>query len=207
MERLAENSEANSPAAYNEIFLKRAEKGIDDFDIKRWKALLKHFKGGRLVDLGCLDSMVPVIAKKKFPKAECWGIDLANEAIGHMQALYPEVIFEVGDIYKTTFPDGYFSYAVAGEVLEHLERPADFIKEAFRILKPGGILAISTPMEEAIEPGAVDGDRHLWSYAPADIRELTKEHGIPLGLRVIGSQYFPKYIYHFPNMVIWVEKN
>ena len=43
------------------------------------------------------------------------------------------------------FEDNYFDAVYAIEVLEHTPRPYDFIVEAFRVLKPGGVLIISVP--------------------------------------------------------------
>jgi len=34
---------------------------------------------------------------------------------------------------------------ISNEVLEHIPRPQDFMNEAFRVLKPGGILILTTP--------------------------------------------------------------
>lgn len=38
-----------------------------------------------------------------------------------------------------------FDGIVAGEILEHLHNPIDFLKQCHHALKPGGILALSTP--------------------------------------------------------------
>lgn len=43
------------------------------------------------------------------------------------------------------FSDNSFNYAVAAEVIEHLENPWFFIRELYRITKPGGTVIISTP--------------------------------------------------------------
>lgn len=42
-------------------------------------------------------------------------------------------------------PDLHFSAVVATEVIEHLENPWYFVRELYRITKPGGIVIISTP--------------------------------------------------------------
>lgn len=205
MIKLNKQNEKNSPQEYDRIFLEREKKGTDAFDKRRWKKLLKGYRGGRLIDLGCLDSLIPLYANTKFPHAEIWGIDLAPEAIRSMQDKYPFAMFEVADVYKTKYPDDYFGYAVAGEIMEHLEYPELFIKEAFRILRPGGILALSTPKEEAIEPGAVDGERHLWSYSEDDIRDMLVPYGT-VEMSTLGSRYFPFYKYYFPNIIAYCKK-
>ncbi len=105
----------------------------------------------------------------------------------------------------TIYPDNYFGYAVAGEILEHLEYPEKFIKETMRILRPGGTLALSTPKDELVEPGAVDKDRHLWSFSVEDIRNLLEPYG-NVDVDIMGSKYFPIYEYHFPTLIEELKK-
>ena len=204
MKQLAKENN-NTPEVYNKIFTERKDKGVDEFDLKRWQRLIKYYRGGRFIDLGCLDSLAPVLAQQKYPESEVWGIDTARKAIDAMKQQYPNVYFSTDSVYETHFPKNYFSYAVAGELMEHLEDPKRFLVEAFRILKSGGILAISTPLEEANEPGAVDSAHHLWSYSHVDMEELLRPYG-EVWIRKMGSQYFPTYKYHFPPLLAFVKK-
>jgi SAM-dependent methyltransferase len=43
------------------------------------------------------------------------------------------------------FADGEFDVVVATEVIEHVENPWHFVRELYRITKPGGAVVISTP--------------------------------------------------------------
>ena len=49
------------------------------------------------------------------------------------------------DIGVITLPKNYADTIIASEVVEHLLRPHDFLKECYRILKPNGRLIITTP--------------------------------------------------------------
>ncbi|MES2195530.1 MAG: class I SAM-dependent methyltransferase [Pseudomonadota bacterium] len=51
----------------------------------------------------------------------------------------------VADAHRLPFPDEFFSGVVMLDVLHHLERPVEFLKEASRVLKPGGRLAMIEP--------------------------------------------------------------
>ena len=206
MKRLLEGLGENSPEGYDTIFDIRSIKGVDEHDLKRWKRLVKFYRGGRFIDLGCLDSLAPVIIKEQYPKEEVWGIDVAKNAIEQMQERFPFVFYQVGDVYDTRFPDSYFSYAVCGEVMEHLDDPHKFIEETMRILKRGGTLAVSVPLGEEKEIGAVDGDRHVWSYEIEDAYELFGKYG-KVTTKITGSDYFPKYVYRWPTLYIYVQKD
>jgi SAM-dependent methyltransferase len=56
----------------------------------------------------------------------------------------------VADAHRLPFPDEAFSGVVMLDVLHHLERPIEFLKEASRVLKPGGRLAMVEPAMTAL---------------------------------------------------------
>lgn len=208
MKRLIDDLGLNSAEEYNRIFNIRALKGVDEHDLARWKRLIKFYKGGRFIDLGCLDSLAPVMIKEQYPREEVWGIDIAEEAIAEMQKRFPYkgLYYQVGDVYDTGFPDNYFAYAVCGEVMEHLDDPQRFVEETMRILKRGATLAVSVPLGEEHEHGAVDADRHVWSYDVDDAYKLFGKYG-KVTTKITGSSYFPKYIYRWPTLYIYVQKD
>ncbi len=195
----------NTPEHFNKNFVDRSKRNPDSQDMRRWKRLIKYYKGGTILDIGCLDSQILMMAESKYPAANKWGMDTSVEAIREMSEKYRKTHFVYGDAYKTKFSDNSFEYVVMGEVLEHLDRPADAIKEAFRILKRGGVLAISVPLEEAREPGACDLEYHVWSFDFNDIKQLLEPYG-KVKISRIGSEYFPVYKYHFPNILAWCWK-
>ena len=51
----------------------------------------------------------------------------------------------VADAHRLPFPDEFFAGVVMLDVLHHLERPIEFLKEASRVLRPGGRLAMIEP--------------------------------------------------------------
>ncbi len=203
MRRLKGKSVFNEPEEYYQKFLERKEKP-DQMDMRRWQVLVKSFRGGKLIDLGCLDSMVPFMAKSKYPSSEIWGLDRVEKVVKELAEAYPEIHYTYGDVYNTGFPDGYFDYVVAGELIEHLERPEDFIKEAFRILKSGGKLVLSTPREE--NEGEVDKDRHLWSFSASDIRTLARPYMKGAQIKELPSWLERRISYKHPYLICLITK-
>jgi SAM-dependent methyltransferase len=57
----------------------------------------------------------------------------------------PGVRFVCGRLSDLPFPEGFFDKILLSEVLEHLEDDLAGLREIHRILKPGGLLAISVP--------------------------------------------------------------
>jgi ubiquinone/menaquinone biosynthesis C-methylase UbiE len=55
----------------------------------------------------------------------------------------------IGDGQQMPFRDKSFDSILAGEVIEHVPNPLRFIQECGRVLKQGGILALSTPNKKS----------------------------------------------------------
>lgn len=202
MEQLTTQSDKNSPESYDEIFKNSKP---DWQDKRRWKWLMKKYKWwGSVLDLGCLFSEIPELMK--FPNLYT-GVDLAGEALKEMQKKYPHAHYKVGDIYNLPKIIKIFShnYVVLGEVLEHLDNPKKAIEEAWSVLRPGGTLAISVPLEEAREPGAVDKDRHIFSFTEEDIVNMIPGNA-DIKTKILGSRWFPKYKYAWKSLIVWAKK-
>lgn len=69
-----------------------------------------------------------------------WAMDEAGEvgAKGESQPVR-------GDALRLPFRDGTFDRIIASEVLEHLQDDATALDELFRVLKPGGRIAVTVP--------------------------------------------------------------
>jgi len=75
------------------------------------------------------------------------GVDVAEEAIDFARAHYPlpNLTFERGTCTALPHADGSFDLVVAFEVIEHLENWRELLREARRVLAPGGQFVVSTP--------------------------------------------------------------
>ncbi|MEL6150849.1 MAG: methyltransferase domain-containing protein [Chloroflexota bacterium] len=81
-------------------------------------------------------------------KAKLVGADLdwdvlekARHNVGHM----PDVTLQYANIYRMPYPDNTFDAVILSEVLEHLDDDVAGLREALRVLKPGGVVAITVP--------------------------------------------------------------
>lgn len=71
------------------------------------------------------------------------GVDGDSEGIEIAKRRFPNVRFRVGLFGDD--PPGQFDFVCSTEVVEHLYSPHELAAFCFRALKPGGILAMSTP--------------------------------------------------------------
>ncbi len=65
----------------------------------------------------------------------------AQRNVGHL----PGITLTRGNIYALPFPDDYFDGVILSEILEHIEDDVAGLREVWRVLKPGGVVAITVP--------------------------------------------------------------
>ena len=144
--------------------------------------LAKLTKGASVLDGGCgLGDWTLYFTRQGFAAV---GLDLSRKTVEQLQVRFPEATFVSGDIRRTDFPgasfDAYFSWGV----FEHFESGMqECVREAFRVLKPGGLLFVSVPLDNlrhavlgAFARPCVEGDRlrfYQWRLTRAELaREL-----------------------------------
>jgi len=65
----------------------------------------------------------------------------AQRNVGHL----PGITLTRGNIYALPFPADYFDGVILSEILEHIEDDVAGLREVWRVLKPGGVVAITVP--------------------------------------------------------------
>lgn len=107
-------------------------------------------RGAVGLDVGCGRGQLLASLSRKSPRLLV-GCDWARTAVeAARQKIFGEpprgpVVFHVCDARNLPFPDGTFDFVVCTEVLEHVEGWEKAFGELRRVLKPGGVLALSVP--------------------------------------------------------------
>jgi O-antigen biosynthesis protein len=103
------------------------------------------------------------------------GIELDQTAVGAAIRRYaaPHIDFLRGDATLLPFRTGTFGLVTAFEVLEHVPRPEDLVREAARVCGPRGVALVSTPNK------AIYSDARQYSN-PFHVREFYREEFLTL---------------------------
>jgi len=119
--------------------------------------------GDRVLDVGCGGGR-HIRQTRLLPGIDAIGIDLGAKEVQDTQRMLSELdglapqwggsVPGAGrwqtlraSVYALPFDDATFDCVIISEVLEHLHRDHDALREISRVLKPGGVLAASVPRE------------------------------------------------------------
>ena len=141
---------------------------------RRLRQIRRHKPTGRVLDVGCgpgffLDAAVEL-------GYEAWGIDPSAYAVSLARERHGERVRE-GVLESASFEPASFDLVVAQDAFEHVYSPRRFLEAAHRLLKPDGILAITTPDPTSLL-ARVSGrgwvsfkiPEHVYYWSPATIR-------------------------------------
>jgi ubiquinone/menaquinone biosynthesis C-methylase UbiE len=112
-----------------------------------------------LLDVGCGPGTITLDLAARVAPGRVVGIDAADDVVAEAERSNARgVEFRVGDVYELDFEDESFDVVHAHQVLQHLTDPIAALREAGRVLRSGGTLAVR------------DSDYGAFAWAPADPR-------------------------------------
>lgn len=79
----------------------------------------------------------------------------------------------IGDAQRLPFRDGSVDTILATELIEHLPQPQQFLKEARRLLRAGGVLIVSAPFMEPVH----EEPRDFRRFTEYGLRGIVEENG------------------------------
>ncbi len=134
-----------------------------------------------IIDLGTADGRMLHSIKEKFPESRCIGVEFNQELVNFGKSHFPEIEIVQGDIQVLDFSDKSFDSVLLTAVIEHVPDPEKVVSEAYRILKPGGILVLTSPDPFweylATKVGHLKDGQHNRVMTLSQLSNLIKQNG------------------------------
>jgi len=152
--------------------------------IKRLKEITggfsKYRKTNRLLDVGCGAGLLLQAARENGWDAQ--GVDVSISSVEHVRSLGFEVLH--GELDKLQLAGEQFDVITAAEIVEHLFDPVTVLKEAHRLLRPGGLLWVTTPHAQSIAARVMKLDWRI--VCPPEHLQWFSVKGLRIALKRAG---------------------
>ena len=143
--------------------------------------LLEKFRNtGRILDIGCGEGFFLEEAQNRGWKV--FGTEFAEKYISICKEKHIEMHY--GKLNPDHYSEGFFDVITWFEVIEHINYPANELKNIHRLLRKNGALYITTPNFNALSRqwlkgkwSVIEYPEHLAYYTPRTLRNILKKAG------------------------------
>tara|TARA_R110002096_G_scaffold244371_2_gene436584 strand:- start:2175 stop:2873 length:699 start_codon:yes stop_codon:yes gene_type:complete len=166
----------------------------------------------KILDIGCCRGDALRRIKKNDSDLELFGVDLRDEDT------YEDVEFKTCNLETESLPfeDNTFDFVYSKSVLEHVVNTENYIKESFRVLKPGGIFIGLTPDWKSQRKFFWDDWTHVRPFTRKGLRDCLRMfdfenadceyfYQLPFVWEVPMLSFIPKIVSLLPDSLKWKD--
>jgi ubiquinone/menaquinone biosynthesis C-methylase UbiE len=141
--------------------------------LHRYEVAANFAHGKSVLDIACGEGYGSQMLSRFATKV--MGVDISEEAITHATKKYASgnLEYKIGSCLKIPVPDSSYDLVVSFETIEHVDDHVQMMSEIKRILRPGGLLIISSPNKEIYTDAAEYHNEH-------HVKELYKDEFVAL---------------------------
>jgi SAM-dependent methyltransferase len=146
----------------------------------RLALLLQHVEGGRLLEVGCATGGFLAFARSRF---EVQGVDVSAFAVEQARGKGLDV--RQGDVESAPDLTAPFDAAALFDTIEHLPAPRAALLRVAELLRPGGVVALSTGDAGSLLARAsgrrwrlMTPPQHLWFFTQRSMEALLAQAGL-----------------------------
>jgi 2-polyprenyl-3-methyl-5-hydroxy-6-metoxy-1,4-benzoquinol methylase len=160
-------------------FLRLQELALQDAGFEELEAALKRNKQPRVLDTGCATGAL--LEKLRDRGWACAGVEISSAADYARAERGLDV--RKASLEESRFPGASFDLVLASHLIEHLNDPAAFVREAYRVLAPGGHFLVTTPNIAGFQARLFRGRwrsaifDHLYLFSTKTLSSLLRQSG------------------------------
>jgi len=132
-----------------------------------------------VLDVGCAAGALLAMLKERGWKTH--GVEISGPQAAYCRTRGLDV--SELPLEENKFPDHSFDAVLASHLIEHLNNPGSFVREAYRLLKPNGRFYVTTPNITGLQ-ARIFGSRwrsaifdHLYLFSIKTLRKLLEDSG------------------------------
>ena len=165
---------------------------------KRFDEIEKYVPTGNVLDVGCAMgfSLKAALERKWKP----YGVELSEYSSSIAKKKFGQAVF-TGTLEEANFESKFFDVIMMSDLIEHVPNPNVLLREANRILKPSGLLAITTPDINSLSSKIMRKHwvnikfEHLFYFSPQTITQMLEKNGFEVRLiipavKALNLNYF-----------------
>jgi len=139
--------------------------------------LLAAGPGGQVLNIGAgQGSFTRLLEARGF---DVMSADMSPAAVDVLRSKVRDSVL-LADMTNLPLPDRSFDAVVAGEVIEHIEDDRRALSEAARVLRPGGVLAVSVPAHPEWFGASDRWAGHVRRYTREELTRAIADAGLAL---------------------------
>lgn len=138
-------------------------------------------EGKRVLDIGCYTGIFLELLQEE--GADVYGLELQKEAVKIANEKLPGKVIQA-DVSSYNFPLKKYDIITLLGIVEHVPDPILLIKNAYKLLKKGGIIFIQTPNSSSFL--AKIAGKYWPPYSPIEHIHLFSEKSLQLALTING---------------------
>lgn len=157
----------------------------ENYWLRRHQAAYLHLReeaqGPRLLEVGAGEGYGSALLAERVPTV--LALDYDGLAVAHLVRRYPGLAAIRANLAALPVADASIDTVVSLQVIEHVWDHPQFVAECARVLRPGGLLMLSTPNRLTFSPGAGPTDKplnpfHTHEFTAAELRRLVADSGL-----------------------------
>lgn len=156
--------------------------------VARYKLASRYVGGKEVLDISCGTGYGSRILCDS-GATKVVGVDISSETVDFAQTHYQimGLEFKVGNILDINFSKNYFDVVTCFETIEHVQNQEKAFTELHRVLKPKGLLIISSPNRKLTSPGKSINDHpdnpfHTKEYSTGEFISVLENYFEILGV-------------------------